>query len=98
MSLSRRFLSAIDRVSPASVGHAHVGLVREVIAACSDSALDSQLWAYIEPRLDDGETFRRYAELLSVLNRLDDLALLTSLALVSEDSEIREVGQDFRPL
>lgn len=87
-----------DLVEIADSAHVDVASVRSLIARVPEPYLDEHLWRLIEPRLqkhDDDEPFRRYAELLTCLNRRDDLGLLLAIAANSPNDDVREVASDF---
>lgn len=103
-----RFLQTLDEptrreyfptlIGLASVGHVDIALVRDVILSLDREWLSSAVWAPVEERLHaeaTDEEYRRYAELLRVLDpKL--LGRLVELALSSGDEDTREVGEDFR--
>lgn len=85
-----------ELVSLASVAHADISLVRQVVGRIPGEWAEAYLWDFIEPVLEQGggEEYRRLAELLRGLDS-EHLGRLVSRAAASNDEEIREVAEDF---
>ncbi|SDP06069.1 hypothetical protein SAMN04515671_2836 [Nakamurella panacisegetis] len=78
--------------------HGQVGLAREVLSKVDRDAAIRLVVPQIEAMLAadaDWETYRRSAEVLVMLGARGALSHLVSLALKSDDADIREVGEDF---
>ena len=84
-------------VELASTGHSDIDFVRSLLGTFDASVLDGVLWSSIEANLDDrdDEPFRRYAELLQLLSRTEEMHLLLDRAGASANAHIAEVVDDF---
>lgn len=85
-----------ELVQLASVGHADIGLCREVIRSLPRYWVEANLGAEIRPILEHGggEEYRRLAELLEELGS-DMLDELVARAAASDNADVREVAEDF---
>jgi hypothetical protein len=87
-----------DLVELASVGHSDIALCREAILSLPREWVVANIERFAEPLLQAGD-YEEYRRLLELYNELDsDLtSRLATRAAQSEDADIREAGEDFRP-
>ncbi len=103
-----RLLSTLDEdirrklfpilIDLASVGHADIKLVREVILSIDVHWLEENISAQVERVLRESDTYeeyRRLAELLRLM-RSPSLSMLVDRAASSADPDVREVAKDFQ--
>jgi hypothetical protein len=91
-------LAVIDRLVKISLSHRDALLVRQILGSLPYDEIARivpvQVWEVLDEE-NDGDAYRRLAELLRHLGLFDSLQDLCERALVSTDSEVREVGEEF---
>ena len=91
-------LGVADHLVRISLSYRDAMLTRQILGSLPHDEIarvvPRYVWAVLDEE-DDGDAYRRLAELLQYLGLFESLQELSERAILSGDLEIREVGQEF---
>jgi hypothetical protein len=91
-------IAVADSLVEISMSHRDALLARQILGSLPHDEIarivPEAVWAQLG-KTDDGEAYRRLAELLHHLGLFGSLQELSERALLSSDLDVREVGQEF---